>query len=260
MLDLLKRTFNSSLLRPTSLNEGEFQLYLPLHNKTITYQLKLSQRKSLSIEIKHSHLLVKAPYWADLTLIETFLLKKQSWIVNKQQQHADYPSHHLTYQTGDKLLLFGQWITLVVNEGAKFKLCLHESDQQLILTKPKQVKNHQQYVRNKLMLFYTDQAEQYIRGEFNKLEKTMQLQAKALEFKVYKRRWGCCYASGLIKINPMIMGAPSWVIECVLIHELSHLKHMDHSAKFWRVNQQYCGNCQTSKQWLAAHSQALTLN
>ncbi|MBU2919638.1 M48 family metallopeptidase [Psychrosphaera sp. F3M07] len=260
MLDLLKRTFTSPSSISPELVEGEHQLYLPTENKTITYQLKLSKRRtSLSIEIKQHQIQVKAPYWSDLNVIESFLIKKQSWIIEKQQQQRIFPVNLNTYQTGSKLLLFGHWLTLTVNHGSKFQLSLTNDERLLIMTIPRHIKKPQQYVRSKLVQFYIQQAQQYVSPKLQQLQQEMNLQAKALEFKVYKRRWGCCYASGLIRINPMLMGAPHWVIDCVLIHELSHLTHMDHSSAFWQLNKQYCEHCDLSKKWLFEHSHALTL-
>jgi len=260
LLDLLKRTINSSSTKLPKLVEGEHQLYLPLENTTITYQLKLSKRRtSLSIEIKQNKIQVKAPYWSEMAFIESFLLKKQHWIIEKQQQQRIFPVNQNNYQTGSRLLILGDWFTLNVVNGAKFKSELNVSEQILTMTIPHNLKNPQQYVRSKLIPFYTKQADQYITSKFQQLQQEMQLTAKALQFKMYKRRWGCCYSSGIIRINPMIMGAPHWVIDCVLIHELSHLTHMDHSPAFWQLNKQFCSHCDLSKKWLFEHSHALSL-
>ena len=259
-MDLLKRTINSPSTKLSKLVEGEHQIYLPTPNTTITYELKLSKRRtSLSIEIKQDKIQVKAPYWCEMTYIESFLLKKQNWIIEKQQQQTIFPVNQNTYQTGSKFLILGDWFTLTVIHGSKFKSKLNVSEQILTMTIPHNIKNPQLYVRNKLIQFYTKQAEEYITPIFEQLQKKMQVTAKQLQFKMYKRRWGCCYSSGVIRINPMIMGAPPWVIDCVLIHELSHLTHMNHSPAFWQLNQQFCPHCDLSKQWLFKHSHALSM-
>jgi predicted metal-dependent hydrolase len=260
LLDLLKRTINSSSTKLSKLVEGDHQLYLPTPNTIITYQLKLSKRRtSLSIEIKQNTIQVKAPYWSEMTYIESFLLKKQNWIIEKQQQQTIFPVNQNTYETGSKFLLLGEWITLTLVNGGKFKSNFNVSEQTLTFTVPHRIKNPPQYVRNKLIQFYIKQAEYYVTPKFQQLQEEMQLTAKELQFKMYKRRWGCCYSSGIIRINPMIMGAPHWVIDCVLVHELSHLTHMNHSPVFWQLNKQFCPHCDLSKQWLFKHSHALSL-
>jgi hypothetical protein len=91
------------------------------------------------------------------------------------------------------------------------------------------------------------------------LEKKLNLQSRELDFKVYKRRWGCCYRNGKIVINPLIISAPQWVVDCVLVHELCHLQHMDHSKAFWSLNAIHCGKCNQAKQWLIQHQQAMMI-
>lgn len=258
MFGLIKRTLKSSSAKPTELVEGDFNLYLPSENITIGYHLTLStRRKSISLEILKNKICVKAPYWTNLQFIESFLLKKQRWIVQKQHQQLSTPNNQIDYQSGSKLMFLGQYITLTIELGAKYNCYLE--NEVLTLTIPKKLKNPTAYIRKKIIEFYHQQAQLHISPRFVELQNEMQLQAKELQFKLYKRRWGCCYSSGLIRVNPMIMGSPKWVIDCVLIHELSHLKHMNHSNKFWQLNKQYCEYCDESKKWLFKHSQVLTL-
>ena len=48
-------------------------------------------------------------------------------------------------------------------------------------------------------------------------------------------RWGSCSSKGSINISTRLLFAPQWVVDYVLIHELCHLIHMDHSHKFWSL-------------------------
>jgi predicted metal-dependent hydrolase len=53
-------------------------------------------------------------------------------------------------------------------------------------------------------------------------------------------RWGSCTTdTGAIRINGKLAKAPSWVVDYVLVHELAHLMHADHSAAFWDVVARY---------------------
>lgn len=65
-------------------------------------------------------------------------------------------------------------------------------------------------------------------------------------------RWGSCSRSGRICLNWRLVTMPAWVRDYVLIHELMHLKRMDHSPKFWRLVEAACPNWREARTWLRA--------
>jgi len=242
----------------TAIKSGERTLYLPLYQREISYQLVVSQRrKSVSLELKQTQIKVRCPHWLSQAEIDSFIVEKQRWLMEKlQQQERAKPQtveQNQSVQDGYQLFLLGQTLTLRLLSGKRFNQQLDLENSTLTFVLPSSVKHQHQYLLKKLGDFYHQQAQSHITPRFEQLQKSTGLKAKALEFKIYKRRWGCCYGSKLIRINPMIMGAPDWVIDCVLIHELCHLQHMDHSAKFWQLNDKHCGRCVDSKQWLKQH-------
>jgi predicted metal-dependent hydrolase len=63
-------------------------------------------------------------------------------------------------------------------------------------------------------------------------------------------RWGSCNRSGHICLNWRLVTMPEWVRDYVLIHELMHLKRMDHSRTFWKLVAAACPNYQDARRWL----------
>jgi len=63
-------------------------------------------------------------------------------------------------------------------------------------------------------------------------------------------RWGSCSRSGHICLNWRLVTMPAWVRDYVLIHELMHLKRMDHSPKFWALVAAACPNYEDARAWL----------
>ena len=63
-------------------------------------------------------------------------------------------------------------------------------------------------------------------------------------------RWGSCNRTGHICLNWRLVTMPAWVRDYVLIHELMHLKRMDHSPKFWKLVAAACPNYQDARRWL----------
>ncbi|MDR1207139.1 MAG: M48 family metallopeptidase [Rickettsiales bacterium] len=71
-------------------------------------------------------------------------------------------------------------------------------------------------------------------------------------------RWGSCSASGTVSLSYRLAFAPPEIMRYVVMHELSHLSHMDHSAKFWRqVSELYGPGVERAKSWLSKNGQSL---
>jgi predicted metal-dependent hydrolase len=73
-------------------------------------------------------------------------------------------------------------------------------------------------------------------------------------------RWGSCSRQGHICLNWRLVGMPPEVRDYVLIHELMHLKRMDHSAKFWALVAEACPGYQQARHWLREHGRGLLEN
>lgn len=74
-----------------------------------------------------------------------------------------------------------------------------------------------------------------------------------VRFRSQRSRWGSCSSRGSISLNRKLIGAPLKVIDSVIIHELCHLKHLNHSAEFWALVNRHCPDHLESDQWLNEH-------
>lgn len=72
-------------------------------------------------------------------------------------------------------------------------------------------------------------------------------------------RWGSCTKNGTININWRILMAPMRIIDYVIIHELSHMIHADHSSDFWKVVSSVMPDYDERKEWLRVHGATLQL-
>lgn len=74
-----------------------------------------------------------------------------------------------------------------------------------------------------------------------------------------KTRWGSCSARGTLSFNWRLMLAPPAILDYVVVHELCHLTHMDHSPAFWQAVEEVCPDYRTARKWLKDHGQELVL-
>ena len=80
---------------------------------------------------------------------------------------------------------------------------------------------------------------------------------RKISFKDTKSRWGSCTSNGTIMLNWRLIMAPPSVYKYVIIHELSHLVHMDHSSFFWRQVSELHPNYRDDRDWLRTNGKEL---
>lgn len=90
--------------------------------------------------------------------------------------------------------------------------------------------------------FYKNEAIKLLPALVQKHSKLMQLFPSALKFRKNKTRFGSCSGKNSISLNILLMKYPQEVIEYVIIHELAHIKHKNHSKHFWNFVEIYCPN------------------
>ena len=74
-----------------------------------------------------------------------------------------------------------------------------------------------------------------------------------------KTRWGSCSSRGTLSFNWKLMLAPLGVLDYVVVHELCHLKHMDHSREFWAAVESVMPDYRERRRWLKEHGNELVL-
>ncbi len=74
-----------------------------------------------------------------------------------------------------------------------------------------------------------------------------------------KTRWGSCSSKGTLSFNWRLMLAPPAILDYVVVHELCHLTHMNHSADFWRAVEAVFPDYRNARKWLKEHGNELVL-
>ncbi|WP_127470348.1 M48 family metallopeptidase [Thiomicrorhabdus aquaedulcis] len=102
-----------------------------------------------------------------------------------------------------------------------------------------------------------ERAHAYIAPKLAHYAQHIGVNVRQLHIKTYKSRWGSCYTDGRIQFNWRLMQAPAFVVDYVIVHELCHLIHANHSAHFWRLVSQYYPQTPAAKAYLKTHGRRL---
>ena len=83
------------------------------------------------------------------------------------------------------------------------------------------------------------------------------LQVSRVSVRDQRTRWGSCGRDGHICLNWRLMLMPAWVRDYVMIHELMHLRRLDHSSAYWRLVADACPDHEQARRWLREHGPSL---
>lgn len=155
--------------------------------------------------------------------LEKFLYSKRNWIKEKLDKVETIKS---------KQLLFGRELVLEEQFNLFNDFSVLLKFDKLIISKP------ENYKLNALEIFdewLFNQAEKYIPSRVNSLARKFEFDFNKVKIKNQKTRWGSCSSKKNLSFNYRLMSFNKRVIDYVIIHELCHLKEMNHSPKFWNL-------------------------
>ena len=90
--------------------------------------------------------------------------------------------------------------------------------------------------------FYKREIEKYIPIFVENYSKLMDLYPTKISYRKNKRTWGSCNYKDELSFNYLLMKYPIYVMEYIVVHELAHIKHKNHSKDFWNLVEKFCSN------------------
>ena len=95
--------------------------------------------------------------------------------------------------------------------------------------------DNEQVLRSLLCDWYRRQARDHLEVRLRLLAPRLSVQPSSISIRAQKTRWGSCSSRGVISLNWRLMLVPGHLADYVLVHELCHLRHLDHSPAFWSL-------------------------
>ncbi len=94
-------------------------------------------------------------------------------------------------------------------------------------------------------------------GQLLALARQRGLEVTRVSIRNQRTRWGSCGRDGHICLNWRLILMPGWVREYVMLHELMHLRRMDHSPKYWALVAGVCPTYREARRWLRVNGPSL---
>ena len=220
---------------------------------TIRYEVRfLTSRQTLGIEVHpDSRVLVRAPAGCPEDLVAERVQKRASWISRQLAEFERYrprtPARQ--YVNGESHLYLGRQYRLKLLPGDATGVKLARG--QLLVSLPGELDPER--VKALLHRWYLDRA----RTVFGEVLDTSLLPFKGVEHprlivRAMQSRWGSLSRAGTMTLNVNLVRAPRLCIEYVVTHELCHIKHRDHDARFFKLIDQLMPDWEQRKRRLEA--------
>jgi predicted metal-dependent hydrolase len=200
-------------------------------SKQIDFHLEYSDRKSLGITVKPDlSVLVKAPVDTSLERVKEKLRKKAPWIIRQQSFFLYFHPKNSArkYISGETHLYLGR----------QYRLRIIQNNFESVKLKGKYIEatvNDKSSTEHLVGEWYLQNAKLKLRTIAQPLIdnfKKYNIEPSSIVLRDMPTRWGSCTPKGKIILNPKLIKAPKGCIEYVIIHELCHLVHHDHTQKF----------------------------
>ena len=217
----------------------------------IRYEVRfLASRQTLAIEVHpDSRVLVRAPIGCSEALIAERVRKRAVWIARQLAEFERYKPRTPVrqYVSGESHLYLGRQyrLKLTLGDAASVKLTRHQ------LLVPLRGKSEAERVKALLHRWYLDRA----RVVFTEVLNASVLRFRGVEHprlivRAMQSRWGSLSCAGAMTLNADLVRAPRSCIEYVVIHELCHIGHREHDARFFKLLGQVMPDWRERKQRL----------
>lgn len=226
----------------------------------INYVHKTHKRsRSLKIKIEpNGEVVVVTPPRFRISEIEKFIKQQETWIMTHVSKMKAKQS---SSQSETTVNIFGKKYEIVATANHSQKIGVAIQGQKLIINLPhlEQAKQSEQKKHQKTHLerFLKNTAEKYIIPRTHQIGKKMDQSFKKITLRQQKTRWGSCSSKGNLNFNWRLIHAPTKVIDYVIIHELSHRQHMDHSLQFWSLVAKFDPAYRQHRGWLKRQGMAV---
>lgn len=235
---MLKFLRNNTPL-PTRITVGSREIPLIIRRN------KRAKRICLRVNTKDRAINLTLPQRAKLEQGMDFLHRKQDWLA---EAVSDLPEH-ITLEDGAYIPILGEARHIIFYPATRFSYELLEDRLIVHGSEAKETDHILRALKECFREFAIETAEHYaahIRRRVNRIS-----------LRDPRTRWGSCSQDGNISLSWRLVFAPLEVTDYVIAHEVAHLRHMNHSARFWECVEGICPDYREHWDWLRSHGHQL---
>lgn len=206
----------------------------------VAYELRRGKRRTVGMAINPEGLSVRAPRWTTVSEVEGILHSKAAWLVDKLAQSREralaLAQARVQWVDGGAFDYLGQRVHMRIDPTQAAPCHLDHSE----VTGPclrlglAHTASEVQ-IRDTVQAWLMRQAQQVFESRLAHFAPRLGVRWTQLRLSSAGTRWGSASADGTIRLNWRLLHQSMDMVDYVVVHELSHLRHMDHSPQFWDV-------------------------
>lgn len=212
------------------------------YSMPVSFSIVRSARKTIAIYVRSGSVVVRAPRFVSKSFITEFVQRKTPWIEAQLLKQSTHSTHRSDMQwfLGEHcpIRIVDDYARTMAFTGSEFTI----SKFKLRLLPTLRVD------------WYRRRAQEYIFPLVEKYSEILAVYPQKVTITSAKTRLGSCSSRGTIHFSWRLMYAPLFVVEYVVVHELVHMLHHNHSARFWKAVFQVFPQAISAKKWVKTHA------
>ncbi|RAX51807.1 hypothetical protein CCY99_08380 [Helicobacter sp. 16-1353] len=194
------------------------------------YKITRKRIKNIIIRLdKYGNIKVSAPYWAKIIDINNFVESNKNWIETRQKKLINNIQR---YENGIEISYFEHRYILKLMPYSKSRILQNGNYLEIWTPNIDDINKIEKLV----LKWYISQSQDYIDSIISKYGNAINRDVCGIRFRRMTTRWGSCNVrKATISLNSILFSKPKICLEYVLLHELVHLIHANHSRKFYDV-------------------------
>ena len=235
------------------LNFGNFE-------GTRIFVQRTARKKSIALSIRDGTIVILAPRHIPNQEIQELITTNTDWIRAKLSQHAETKRRtERAFVDGERFLYLGEEYPLKVFEGRRAIAELADGCFNIHARRTPIPERRARSIRAAFLRWYKSEAETVITKRVAFYGSIIGRTPNRISFRDYKSMWGKCDAEGNITFNWKLVMAPEPILDYVVVHEMSHLQHLNHSKVFWQCVESVLSDYKARRKWLKENGSLLTI-
>lgn len=221
------------------------------------YHILRQNRKTVAISVTEDlKVCIKAPHGVSKEEIEKIISKNDKWI-QKAIEEKKKKKENTHWADKEEILYLGEVKKIYFTKSKEAKCSIQFINNTYHISVPD--KDDLDVVSELMIKYRKEQSKPIFYALTYKYCQLIGVKCQKITIRQQKTRWGSCSSRGNIAYNVKLLGAPLDVIEYVVLHEVMHLKHFNHSEAFWREIAQVMPHYEQHKLYLKEQQLALEI-